>query len=113
MRKAALLAILMAWAAFAADITGTWKGTTETGGRGMEVGLTVKASGGALTGTSRLYGNDYEIQNGKIDGDNISFRSRSQYGTAVYEGTVNGDEIEITISIGPGQEMRATLKRVK
>ena len=93
MRRAALLLILTALAAFAADVTGTWKGASDSSGRNMEYILTVKAEGGALSGIMRLYGNDEQIQNGKIDGDNISFRTNTQYGTAVYEGTVSGDEI--------------------
>jgi hypothetical protein len=113
MRRALLLLILTALAGFAADVTGTWKGSAAASGGNMELVLTLKASGEALSGTMHLYGYDEQIQNGKIDGDSISFRTRTQYGTAVYEGTVSGDEIQLTISIGPGQEMRAALKRAK
>jgi hypothetical protein len=113
MRRALLLMLLTALAVFAADVTGTWKGSTAASANQMDLVLTAKAEGTALTGTMHLYGYDEQIQNGKIDGGNISFRTRTQYGTAVYEGTVNGDEMQLTISIGPGQDITAVLKRAK
>ena len=103
------IALVFAFAAMAADVTGKW--TYEQPGRGGNPGrpttITLKADGSTLTGTvpagGRGGGGDpIAISDGKIDGNNISFTvKRDMGGQSVvikYEGTVSGDEMKLKIT---------------
>ena len=119
-----LLALCLA--AFAADVSGKW--TFEQQGRGgnpTTVTLNLKADGMKLTGTVVRPGRDggaaqeAQITDGKIDGNNISFKTSQQMGdntiTIEYTGTVSGDSISLKIT-RPGRDgspmtSEATAKR--
>src|SRR5438105_8284038 len=103
------IALVFAFAALAADVTGKW--TYEQPGRGGNPGrpttITLKADGSTLTGTvpagGRGGGGDpIAITDGKIDGNNISFTVKRDMGgqTMVikYEGVVSGDELKLKIT---------------
>jgi len=98
--------------AFAADVTGKW--TFEQQGRGgnpTTVTLNLKADGGKLTGTvvrpGRNGNMEAQITDGKVDGNNISFKTSQQMGdntiTTEYSGTVNGDSISLKVT-RPGRD---------
>jgi hypothetical protein len=107
--------LVVAFAAMAADVTGKW--VYEQAGRGggnpTQVTLNLKASGATLTGSmvrpGRGGGDPMEsaISDGKIDGDNISFKVTMQMGgnamTSEYSGAVSGNEIKLKIS-RPGRD---------
>ena len=108
--------LVVAFVAFAADVTGKW--TYEQPGRGGGPGrpttITLKASGGTLTGSIPGFGRGggtppppTEITNGKIDGDKVTFEVKrtGQNGETItkYEGTVTGDEMKLKIT-RPGQD---------
>ena len=102
------LMLVLAFAAMAADVSGKW--TFEQAGRGgnsVTVTLNLKASGGSLTGTMSRPGRDGNametpISDGKVDGDNISFKTVQSFGgndfTTDYKGTVSGDSIDLSIT---------------
>lgn len=110
---------LVAGFAMAADVTGKWTGAMggPDGGGGMTITFNFKQDGGALTGTVEGPGGEpLQIQNGKVDGDKISFTVSFGEMSIGHEGTVKGDEITLTIKMGGGQEGGPgpmTLKRVK
>jgi hypothetical protein len=106
--------LLAAVAVFAADVNGTWKGTVggPDGGAGTDITVKLKAEGNVLTGTVSAMGSDTKIDNGKIDGDNISFETNPEFGKIVHTGTVSGDEIKLKVKIGDN-EIPMVLKRVK
>ena len=123
-RVAALAAL--ATAVWAADITGKWSAQmTGPDGGGMTLTFTFKQSGTKLTGTMDGPGGEpMQIQDGKVDGDKISFKVVIQGGTTItHEGTIvaspdgnsAGDTIKLTSKSDngqfPGGEM--TLKRAK
>jgi hypothetical protein len=112
MRKLLLLSIVLALAAFAADVTGAWKGTLETPMGAMELTLNAKAEGAALTGTLSFMGNDLKLEKGKIDSDKVSFEVNPEFGTMAYSGTVSGDEMKLTLSV-MGNQVPLVLKRAK
>jgi hypothetical protein len=99
-------------AAFAADVSGKW--TYEQPGRGggnpTTVTLNLKAEGGALSGSITQNGRngptDTKISDGKVDGDNISFKVSRQMGdntfTTEYVGKVSGDSISLKVT-APGR----------
>ena len=117
-RALSSLALILASAALllAANVDGKWTATQTFGDRSFESTMTFKAEGTKLTGTVSGRRGDTEIQDGKIEGDNISFtvKRQTQKGdfTSNYKGTIKGDEIEFTMSMGD-RESKFTAKRVK
>src|SRR5262245_53369692 len=94
--------LVLAFAAFGADVSGKW--TYEQAGRGggnaVQVTLTLKAEGSKLTGSISRPGRDgnamtSEITDGKVDGNNVSFKTAQSFGgntmTSEYSGTLSGD----------------------
>ncbi len=93
-----ILFLLLAAAAWAADVTGTWKGEVSTpDGNTFTLTYTFKQDGTKLTGTVLgPQGDPTPIDNGKVEGDRISFSVKVDFnGGTVFssEGTINGDEI--------------------
>ena len=106
---------LFAIPSFAGDITGKWVAEREMpkmqgggsgggpgGGMGamgpMKFTFNLKAEGSKLTGTVQgPFGEPNEIQDGKIEGDKVTFTVKANFMgnemTTRYEGTVSGDEI--------------------
>ena len=105
--------LVVAVAAFAADVTGKWtyEMAGRQGGNPRPVTLNLKADGSKLTGTvTGMMGRggggggpqDMEIQNGKVDGNNVSFETKMEFnGNAritKYEGTLSGDELKLKVT---------------
>src|SRR3954469_17991655 len=103
--------LVLAIGAFAADVSGKW--TYEAPGRGGNPGrpttITLKQDGNKLTGQIPGMGRGgdtppppSEIQNGKVEGDKISFEVVREFNgnkmTTKYEGTVAGDELKLKIT---------------
>lgn len=113
-----LLTAVFALTASAADITGTWKGTAESPAGKVERTFVFKQDGSKVTGqtTSDLMGNS-EIEDGKIEGDNLSFTINVSFqgneAKVNYTGTVKGDEIQMHVEV-PGQDYKIdyTVKKV-
>ena len=104
---ALLLGCLTAFAQKTID--GTWKGTRETQDGTFEVTYTYKAEGKVLTGTWKTQFGETTLQNGKIDGKNISYTISINDRTLSYTGElVSDDEIKLKNEMG---EMKLT--RVK
>jgi len=119
--QAGFLFLLLATAAWAADITGTWKGDVSTpDGNSFSLTYTFQQDGAKLTGTVLSpQGDTLPLENGKVDGDKISFTVKvDMNGTAMVfasEGTINGEEIVLkTKADGADMDFPAmTLKRQK
>jgi hypothetical protein len=118
MKYLLLLMALTALAASAADVNGTWKGTADTPNGPIERTFVFKAEGSKLTGesTSSMFGKS-AIEDGKIEGDNISFTITVNLGgneeKVHYKGTVADDEIKLKAEIPAlGQTIEYTVKRV-
>jgi hypothetical protein len=112
----AFLSAMLALPALAAGIDGTWMGTVETPRGSQEITLMLKADGNTLTGTVSGRRGDSPVENGKIDGDKISFDQKVEFGgesrTIKYSGTVAGDELKMTRAIeGFGEPREFTAKR--
>jgi len=94
--------LVVAFAAFAADVSGKWvyEQAGRQGGNPTKVTLTLKAEGSNLTGNVSRPGRDGNvmetpIESGKVDGNNITFKMTMQMGgnsmTSDYTGTLAGD----------------------
>jgi hypothetical protein len=107
-------AIAMSATMFAADITGKWAGKIETPNGSRDVSMTFKADGAALTGTVSGRNGDTPIENGKIDGDNISFTVTRKFNDMEfktnYKGTISGESINLKFQMRDN-ELTLTLKR--
>jgi hypothetical protein len=120
MRTFLLSALLgvFAFAACAADITGKWIAKVPWRGGSMQTYTFVfKADGAKLTGTVRAGpGGIAALQEGKIDGVNVSFvvvRTSGKSGEIrdTYQGTVSGSEIKFTTgSNGSNQSSAAPVQ---
>ena len=118
-RFVTLVLVLTAFAisAFAGDVSGKWKYSfTTPNGDSRESSMTLKAEGAKLTGTMEGRGGSVEIQEGKVDGDNISFVVvRNFNGNEVkinYKGALKGEDLKLTMGFGD-REMEITAKRVQ
>lgn len=118
MKRLLLFFALSALTALAADITGTWKGSADTPMGTVERTFTFKVDGDKLTGetSSNMFGKS-TIENGKVDGDNISFsitiNIQGNQAKANYTGKVEGDQIKLKVEVPDyGQTTEYTVKRV-
>jgi hypothetical protein len=117
MKRLLFLLAAVALAAFAADVTGTWKGTADTPNGKTERTFIFKVDGNKLSGetTSDMFGKS-TIEDGKVDGDNISFTITVKYQDQQlklnYSGKVAGDEIKLHVESDAGINVDYTAKRV-
>src|SRR5437867_1400353 len=69
-----ILIVVFVITASAADVTGTWKATSETPNGSFETTFVFKVEGEKLTGTAEnRFSGEVPITDGKVDGDNLSF----------------------------------------
>ena len=109
----ALGILLIAGSAFAADIDGKWQG--EVVGQSMKIAFNFKAEGAKLTGTHIINNQETAIEEGKIDGDKISFTVTLNMGQEMkipHKGTISGDEIKMTYEM-MGQAGEVLVKKAK
>ena len=112
--------LLIAATAFAADVSGTWKATAEGPNGAMERTFVFKVDGDKLTGetTSSMLGKSV-IENGKVDGDEISFSITEKIqdtDTKIsYKGKVSGNSMKLTSQRagGEGQAIEWTATKVE
>jgi hypothetical protein len=97
----------------AGNVTGTWKWSfTGQNGQTRETTAKLKQDGDKLTGTisGRQGGNDTEITDGKVKGDEVSFKVVRNFNgntiTSTYEGKVDGDTIKGKTTMTGGQQDR-------
>jgi hypothetical protein len=122
MRKSTLLAcaillVLMGVAAWAADLTGVWTGTLAAGDGNFELTYTLKQEGTKLTGTVTGPTDPIAIQDGKVEGDKLSFWLQVDMGGNVVKftskGTIKGDTIVLTTTNDAGMDMGGDMTLTK
>lgn len=115
----ALIAVAMATAAFAADVTGTWTATFDTQVGAQKYTYTFKVDGKKLTGKakSELAMTETEITEGTVSGDDVSFVENLNFQDMplriVYKGKIMGDDLKLTRTILDMFTEEAVAKRVK
>ena len=92
----------------AADVSGKWMYEQQgRGGNTMQVTLTLKADGSALTGSVSQPGRggdmmETPISDGKVDGNNVSFAVKREFNgnsfVTTYKGTVDGDTMKLDVT---------------
>lgn len=66
-----------------------------------------------LTGFHIVNAKETAIEDGKIDGDNISFSVTLDFGKFEHKGVISGDQIKMTYDDGSGQSGEIIVKKVK
>jgi hypothetical protein len=113
----AALAVLFSVVALAADVTGKWTGQVPGRNGATESTFTFKVAGDQLTGTmTGPQGRDLELKDGKVAGDDISFKTTLEFNgnsiVLLFKGTVSGNEIKMKRQReGADQQQDFTLKR--
>src|SRR5215469_3443883 len=91
-----VIVLLFPLVVLAADISGKWKAEFATPDGTQRVNtFTFKVDGGKLTGTVAGSQDETPIQNGKVNGDDISFTAERPFGTFTYNGKVSSGEIKL------------------
>jgi len=115
----AVLALTMGCVcAHAADISGKWTGKFITPVGINNYVYNFQVQGNVLTGdTNSSDTGKSVVQNGKINGNNISFTEPAKYNgqaiTVTYTGVIQGDTIKLTRTFGPFPPDTFTVKRAK
>jgi hypothetical protein len=107
-----ILGALFATICSAADINGRWEGTLSGPGGDFQIAFNFKVDGTKLTGTVGSPMGEVPIDEGKVEGDHISFKTHFDDSAINHEGTVSGDTIQLKVE-GPWGESEMTLKRAK
>ena len=121
MRCIAVLTVLLGLCtltALAADISGTWKATSNGQNGPMERTFIFKVDGSKLTGetTSPSFGKSV-LENGKMDGDKLSFtitiKMQDNEMKVNYKGQLSGSELKLTGEVeGAGMTMEWVAKKI-
>jgi hypothetical protein len=110
--RAAAAALLLTGAVLAADVNGKWKADfTSPDGAQRSNTFTFKSDGTKLTGTIAGTQDETPIQNGTINGDEISFTAERPFGKFTYKGKVTGNEIKFKVEFNE-QNFEITAKRL-
>ena len=112
-----VVTLVIPMAAFAADITGAWTAAFETQVGVQNYTYTFKVEGNKLTGHVKSQFSDGEIQEGTINGDEITFVENLTYEgmplRIVYKGKISGDEIKLVRNVADIATEEAVAKRAK
>ncbi len=95
-------------------VDGNWNLVMSTPMGERNATLSLKNSGGALTGTQGAEGNSTEIFDGTVDGDDVAWKvsiTNPMPLTLAFTGTVSGDAISGEMGIGPMGSFPFTGKR--
>lgn len=114
---ALLLVTFSAVTAFAADLNGKWTASIETPRGTQNVTFDFHADGATLTGKVTSPRGEGDIQDGKIDGDNLAFTQAVNFNgndlKISYTGKVEGDTIKFTRTLGDRPPVEFTAKRAQ
>ncbi|MGO9435891.1 MAG: hypothetical protein ACLPH3_08115 [Terracidiphilus sp.] len=103
--------------ALAADFNGKWSAEFDTQIGVQKYTYEFHVDGATLTGKAISERGENAIQEGKIDGDNISFIEPLNFQgndlRITYTGKISGDEIKFTRKVGDFATEELTAKRVK
>jgi hypothetical protein len=85
-------------------VDGNWKITLSTPLGDRDATLTLKSDGGSLTGKQAAEGNEADIVDGTVSGNDVAWKAAITDPmplTLAFSGKVDGDSISGDVSIGP------------
>jgi hypothetical protein len=93
------------------DLTGKWSGSLKIpSGEEFPLTYTFKADGAQLTGNVQSPQGELPITDGKIDGDNFTFKVSLNGSDIINTGKYYGDSVSMNIEYN-GTKLHSTLKR--
>jgi hypothetical protein len=111
------LAALCLGPVFAADIDGKWTATYDTQNGSITTTWDLKADGTKLTGKATSSFGERDVTDGKIEGKDVSWAEVIDAGGTtiriVCKGTLNGDELKLSRTVGEFGTTEVVAKRVK
>jgi hypothetical protein len=112
-----MLALLAFLPALGADVTGKWTAAIETQIGVQNYTYDFKVDAGKLTGTAKSQFGDIKIEQGAVNGDDVTFVENVQYqGQALkitYTGKISGDEIKFSRNVADMANESFVAKRTK
>jgi beta-glucosidase len=91
----------------ASDVSGTWVADVETPFGSVTYTFTFHANGAALTGTAASQWSRFELREGRVEGDRISFVEETTFDNRPvrlqYTGQLVGDELRFSRTTGQGR----------
>ena len=97
-------------------VNGKWEGTMQTNQGEQTATFEFKEENGKLTGTVGSPLGDAPLEESTIDGNSLSFVQKISYGgrdiVIAYNGTLKGNEIQLTRTAGRGVPVEFTVTRV-
>jgi hypothetical protein len=103
---------MIAMAAFA-DLNGKWTGTLNTpDGQALDISYNFKVDGEKLTGTASSPAGDVTVDDGKIKGDDFTFKVNVNGTDYPHSGKVYADSVAMNIDFG-GNNAHFVLKHAK
>ena len=112
MKRLIGITFMIAALALGADVAGKWTGQMPARGETVDATFTFRneAEGDwTMTGPQ----GQVDLQDVKVEGDQISFNSTGGNAKIVFKGTISGDEIKMSRMREGGQAREFTLKRAK
>ena len=103
----ASMAALSTGLLFAGDPAGDWKASVDVNGNDVPLTFHLKVKDASITGAIEgMPTTPADIQNGKLEGDNITFTAVTDYqGNSVkliYKGKIDGDQIKFSVGTDDG-----------
>lgn len=108
----ALLILLSATLSLTADLNGRWEGSLSTPNGDFSLVFNFKVDGAALTGTVETTNGSVDITDGKVDGNQFSFKTHAGDSEINHEGTLSRDTIQLKVN-GPWGNSEISLKRAQ
>ena len=109
---AGTLMVVSAAFALAADFDGRWESTFNTPNGDIHLVFHFKVDGAKLTGSVETPNGNVDIEEGRVGGDNISFKTHAGDSEINHNGTISGDTIQLAVE-GPWGHSDMTLKRAE
>jgi hypothetical protein len=115
--RTVLLVLSLAIPGLAADISGTWSGTLSMGDDQITLTYNFKQDGDKVTGYVNTPGGDLQLNDGKVEGDKLSFSvtfemngNKSKF---LATGDIKGEEITLTTKVENGPDYPAPPLKLK
>jgi hypothetical protein len=112
-RRAVMVAVLMLASVaivLAADFNGNWESNFSGPNGDIKLIFHFKVDGAKLTGSVETPNGSVDLEDGKVDGDKLSFNTHLGESVVKHNGTLSGDTIQLAVE-GPWGHSDMTLKR--
>ena len=104
------VALVFAGVCFASDLAGRWEGKVPgPNGQEMQLAFTFKVDGDKLTGTVDSPMGQSPIEDGKVNGSEVTFTVQTPGEAITHDGKLSGDTIDMKVH-GPWGDSEFNLK---